>query len=273
MDIRRFIFRNHYGLNKEKSKKIVNLEYWKCSENNLGDDLAPVIYEYMLSKNNVTSFQKNRKCKHLLTVGSVLGWERFDATVWGSGILNLKLIYNIVRHRDYRKYDIRAVRGPLTRKVLLENGYECPEVYGDPAILMPDIYMPLNVIKKYPVSIVRHISQNIMDDDRVHNIDIKTNDYRKFINELSQSEKVISSSLHGIILAETYGVPAVFLANGMEDQLFKFLDWYYATGRSLKDIQIAYSFEEALTMEPTVLPDLTEIRENLKNAFPYDLWN
>ena len=51
---------------------------------------------------------------------------------------------------------------------------------------------------------------------------------------------------------------------------FKYYDYYYSTGR--KDIKIAESFEEALTMEPLPLPDLSKMRQDLFDTFPYDLW-
>ena len=84
------------------------------------------------------------------------------------------------------------------------------------------------------------------------------------------SKKVISSSLHGIILAESYGVPAVFLNEGLNDELFKFYDWYYSTNRN--DIVIATNIKEALSLEPMKLPDLDDMRRTIIEAFPYDLW-
>ena len=86
------------------------------------------------------------------------------------------------------------------------------------------------------------------------------------------SRKIISSSLHGIILAETYGVQAVFLNTGdyVDKALMKYYDWYFSTGRMC--VKIARTMEEAKEMEPMSLPDLTELREKLMAAFPYDLW-
>lgn len=84
----------------------------------------------------------NRK-KHLFTVGSG-GLRSFqNATMWGTGIM-----YDGLKGKWFAKYwdanhrhlDIRAVRGPLTRQVYLKLGHNCPEVYGDPGILMPLIY-------------------------------------------------------------------------------------------------------------------------------------
>jgi pyruvyltransferase len=101
-------------------------------------------------------------------------------------------------------------------------------------------------------------------------IDIRTDDYRKFIDELCSCEKIISSSLHGIILAEAYGIPAVFLGEKRDSEMFKYYDWYISTGRKI--VRYASSLDEAIKMEPMELPDLTAMQETIMNAFPYDLW-
>lgn len=99
---------------------------------------------------------------------------------------------------------------------------------------------------------------------------MNTNDYKSVIDEIVSSEIVYTSSLHGIILAESYGVPSVFFRSLSRKCDFKYLDYYYSTGRT--NIKIAESFEEALTMEPLPLPDLSGLRKGLLESFPYDLW-
>ena len=256
---------------QEQKSNRVNLIWWSTKKN-LGDYLSKLIFDWMLDKNNLDNIKHNSAPQMLMGVGSVILLGVTDATVWGSGILSVEQIPNIFKKAKFRKLDVRAVRGPFTRHTLISAGYDCPEIYGDPAILMPYIYNPEDSNKKYEVSIIEHFSKsNQIKNENFHYINIETYDYKYFIDEICSSQKVISSSLHGIILAETYGVPAVFLSDGMEDQLFKFWDWYLSTGRT--NIKVAKTLEEALQMEPMPLPQLDQMRNNLIKSFPLDLWN
>lgn len=269
----RVMMRNKYTLNGEKVlPKKVNLEYWNGSKN-LGDCLAPVIYSWMLKNKGLSADEKMQNTIHLTTVGSILGIEKypFDAVVWGSGIHKLECISTLTRYNYIKKMDIRAVRGPVTQYILKYCGYDCPEIYGDPAILMPLIYPHSDRCTDGKISLVRHFkSTDTYLPKDINKIDIKTTDYKYFIDEICSSKKVISSSLHGIILAESYGVPAIFFQDNMDRELLKFYDWYYSTGR--KNIKIAYSLEEAIEMEAMPLPELSRMRNDLIKTFPYDIW-
>lgn len=264
-------FRNKYCLDKKKVKKNrVNLEW--VDNKNLGDALGPVVYNWMLARKNLNEDSPAYKTAHLYTCGSLIAAGDFDAVVWGSGVHVFRNAEKLLFMKGVLNYDIRAVRGPLTRRVLIESGYDCPEVYGDPAIIMPLIYDTENTEKKYKVSIIQHYYNKDSDAGDCHSINIATTDYKQFIEEIKSSEKVISSSLHGIILAETYGVPAVFLNTGgyVDNALIKYYDWYYSTNR--RSVKMAMTVEEAIEMEPMPLPELTKMRETLMEAFPFDLW-
>ena len=173
------LFRNQYSRSGKKARKNeVNLEYYD-SETNLGDLLSPVICQWMLEKNAIAVGKKVRNTKHLMAVGSILGdGGFFDATVWGSGIKSFDQIATLGKRRVVRKLDIRAVRGPLTRDALRGSGYACPEVYGDPAILMPLIYKPRQSCPE-GIGVVLHFHQQKQLPENVKNIDIRTSDYAK----------------------------------------------------------------------------------------------
>lgn len=262
-------WRNQYDLMGRKiENKNVNLEWWS-GEDNLGDSLSVVVFDWCLSRRNIEV--NDGRNVHLMAIGSLIGGARFDAVIWGSGLMNALNLTNLIKHRRYVKYDIRAVRGPITRDFLIKAGYDCPESYGDPAILMPFIYTPNKNEKKYEVSLILHHQSKYTEvDSKVNLLDIHTVNYKRFIDDLCASKCVVSSSLHGIILAETYGIPAIFLNQGISDQSMKFLDWYYSTGRT--NIKMASSVSEALKMKPMELPDLSKMQEELIRVFPYDLW-
>lgn len=270
--------RNTYCSSLKKAQKNkVNLEW--VDNHNLGDELAPVIYNWMLNRRQLSTDTNVKKTTHLMTVGSMIGSWNYDAVVWGSGIhmfSNIRKLSNLSR---VQKFDIRAVRGPVTRNALLSCGHDCPEIYGDPGVLMPLIYTPDKLEKTYPVSVVLHyhasnewISKQPYNDKELHYLNIGTDDYKKYIDEMLQSEMVISSSLHGIILAEAYGIPAIFLNTGgyVDEALMKYYDWYFSTGRYT--VKVAMTLDEALQMSPMPLPDLSDMQERLIKAFPYDLW-
>ena len=246
---------------------------------NLGDSLGRVIVEALLEQKGISMDQWIPEKKHLFAVGSnIFGGEikgnYQDATIWGSGLLKKPFWREAFTQRlSRRKLDVRAVRGPLTREVLLQFGHQCPEVYGDPAILMPLFYQPTVEKKnKYivvPQFVYEYRFRQAHPNEKV--VSMNTNDYRSVIDEIAASETVYTSSLHGIILAEAYGVPAVFFRELKKVIDFKYLDYYYSTGR--RDIQIAESFAEALNMTPPPLPDLSGLRQGLLDSFPYDLWD
>lgn len=268
-----FPFRNNFILFNISNKALeyeVNLNYWDES-NNLGDTLAPVIVKYALSLRDIDFHKKVASKKHLYAVGSVLTAGIQDATVWGSGVLNARLSYRL----QNRQLDVRAVRGPLTGAILEDYGYIVPKVYADPAILMPEIFNPEIVQKKYEYGIILHkdyvLSENdkaFIDNKKVKILNIKTDNYELFIKDLKECNEIISSSLHGIILSEVYGVPAILLRPQVD--YLKYYDYYFSTGRL--EFPIANTVSDAVCITPTEIPEFTTMKKQLLDAFPYDLY-
>ena len=264
------LFRNQYSIDGNMAERNkVNLEWWRAKIN-IGDTLAKVIYEYMIDYYKLDRNKHIKNTVHLSTIGSIIAMRDYDAVIWGSGIHCASTINNLVRHQKYVKYDVRAVRGHITEKFLEVAGYKCSHVYGDPAVLMPLIYNPSNTKKEYDISIIRHLSANEKKNLQYHYIDVATNDFRYFIDEICKSKLIISSSLHGIILAETYNVPAIFWRNGIENEELKFYDWYFSTGRHR--IVTIDLLEESEHVEIMQLPQLEDMRMRLIKSFPKDLW-
>ena len=277
---RKNVNRNNIILNdftRKTIKNSVNLHWWSPlntnkdgqeKNENLGDYLAVLIFGYLLDMHRIDKNVCYGK-KHLYTVGSIIFMGLQNAVIWGSGLLYEDKLPTLVTDERFSRFkiklDIRAVRGPKTREVLLRYGYDCPEVYGDPAILMPLIYNPV-CEKFYEYTVIHHMSSKSADEG----VSILTTDYKAFIDRIVQSKLVISGSLHGIILAEAYGVPAILLKDRTNLDMFKYMDYYYGTGR--KDFPVAETISEALTMKKLQPPDFSNMQRQLLNAFPTDLW-
>lgn len=268
-------FRNRFilfNITAKAADNRVNLNYW-WEKTNLGDDLSRVIVEYMLSLRNIPFDKTIKGRKHLYAVGSIITAGLQDCTIWGSGILRATMLNRV----KGRKFDIRSVRGPVTRIILEDMGYQVPEIYGDPAIILPEIYSPRNIEKKYKYGIIIHKDQNLTsseDEDFTKRndvllIDIRTRDYKGFVDMVLSCEIIISSSLHGIIISESYGIPALMYQPTTEP-LFKYCDWYYSTKR-LK-FPIARKLMDVLSIEIPAVPNLTELRKKQMEVFPYDLY-
>ena len=267
-----FIKRNDINLSDVDNTiepSCVHLHWWRTggAVQNVGDFLSVVVNDYMMKTNGLDNVlldfaAPGKKTKHLYAIGSIIDGGYQDATIWGTGLLSgdRKLWW-----KKIRKLDIRCVRGPETRRVLIQNGYSCPECYGDPALLMPLIYPANTEEKLYDYRVVQHYKYNCTHPSFLNPL---TNDWKEFINEIVRSKLIISSSLHGIILAEAYGIPAILLAHDMN--MFKYRDYYYATGRM--DFPVAKSVDEALQMSPPPLPDIKYLQEGLLNSYPKDLW-
>jgi pyruvyltransferase len=130
-----------------------------------------------------------------------------------------------------------AVRGPMTRKLLLDQEIDCPEIYGDPALLFPRFYNP-HIEKKYKVGIVPHYVDSksnwikSLNSDEVKIIDI-CSDTHSFIDSIKECECIISSSLHGIIASDAYGIPNIWakMSERVGGNGFKFRDYFASVGR------------------------------------------
>lgn len=287
-EVKVFLLRNRIQLyfpNLKTVKNRVNLNYFhaefskgkvKAKDSglrNLGDTLSAPVVEYALRQKGLRMNQPTEKTHHLYAIGSILLMGYQDATVWGSGMFVAPSFIRTLFHRaPFRKLDIRCVRGPLTRKELLRIGHKCPEIYGDPGCLMPLIYKP-QVEKTLDYLVIPHYSmeKQIAGLVPAENIaSMATDDYKTVIDKICSAKKVISGSLHGIILSESYGVPTIFYQDRSAHFNFKYADWYQSTGRTFG--VTTTDLMEAIAMDAGAVPDLTDMQRQLLEVFPYDLW-
>jgi pyruvyltransferase len=205
----------------------------------------------------------------LLSIGSILHLARDGDIVWGSGVNGDQ------REKDWvraRVLDIRAVRGPRTRAVLMERGIMAPAIYGDPALLLPAVMPELleeAQRKRFEVTVVPHYKE--LKQNPHWRMSPKVLSPRaplkRCLSRLAASELVVASSLHGIVVAEALGVPARLVRCSVQTE-FKYHDYYEGTGRV--NYSPAETVREAVAAGGEPPPVFSS--ETLLAAFPADLW-
>jgi pyruvyltransferase len=174
-----------------------------------------------------------------LAIGSIIRRANDLSVVWGSGAFGTENRHDLNRRATYR-----AVRGPLTRNLLRINGIDCPEMYGDPALLLPRVFNPA-MRKKYKVGLIVRWSEREWKytkvDEGIKHIYLGSSDVEGVLTDILQCEKIVSSSLHGLILADAYKIPSAWLSSNTPKGLeFKFYDYFISVNKYQKPQHINF---------------------------------
>lgn len=235
---------------------------WKpvSSIDNFGDALSEAIFRKMIGCNPPKA--SARESDKVLGLGSILHFAVDHDIIWGTGVNG--------KHPNFQDYpfralDVRAVRGPLTRDFLERKGIPCPEIYGDPALLLPRLFPKLSPTPCEDYIIIPHLSEIHLFRNMPHVVQ-PFQRWETVVNRILGAKFVISSSLHGIIVAEAFGIPARWLKVTDHEPEFKYQDYFYGTGRFHE--RPARSLKDAMDKGAHELPAL-ELAP-LFNAFPHD---
>lgn len=237
--------------------------------NNFGDVLGPHVVAAVraaLQLPDRADTTRNR----LVSIGSIMHLARHNDVVWGTGC-------NAKKPRPIRakQLDVRSVRGPLTRTMLQQHGVACPEVFGDPGLLVRFVH-PATPLPSGTERVAVSVVPNFHD----HHMAVQAQELglpvvnpkaplAQIVDQIRRSDLVVGSSLHGLIVAEAYGVGARWVQSGTEPE-FKYQDYYQGTDRH--GVVAAPHLAAALSDGPTTAPALAEIETALLQTFPTDLW-
>lgn len=243
--------------------------YYYNDTDNAGDFFA----SWLLRKfNKLVEFSNNAE---IAITGSILAWPQVKhAKIWGCGFHNFEDKY------FGNKDNIYAVRGKLTAdKLNLQN-----VVTGEPGLLVSRFYKP-STIKKYKFGIVAHyidydFFSKLNLPSYVKVINMGTIDIEKLMDEIYECEFVLSSSLHGIVFAHSYGIPAIRIKHKelTTKNAFKFLDYYsnfkikflqkeIKTQADLDWNEFEILYKSRILLTPS-LADVEKIQNNLLSVFP-----
>ena len=261
---------------------------------NFGDIL---IFDYLRYKGIRYYLSTLTQCK-MITVGSILHnflmskrniGSNKKLYVWGSGFIagtepEIRKLIGPFAWEFNRNIEFCALRGRLSKEMVQSiTKIKLDIPLGDPGLLVREIY-PGKVDKIYDLGVVLHWKESTEDIRKF----IRLSKYSfKFINPADTPEKVIdeikkcrviiSSSLHGLIVSDAFGIPNrhMLVTEKVEGGTFKFRDYYSAyndypyvnfsirrqlvTDRLIEDILTGYINRE---------DEIKQINKRLINSYP-----
>jgi pyruvyltransferase len=235
----------------------------KKGKGNFGDELSPFIV------NNLLKFYNIKLTTRLLAIGSIFYLAKDNDYVWGTGIRDL----NHLPKCQHLK--ITLVRGPLTLHYLKSLDLVKDNVIdiGDPALLLTMFYVPTIKPKfKHKYALIPHYTHyNYYKTSKLHDKFVLINPlwhWKRIVNIINSCKAVISSSLHGIIVADSYKKPNIWLKEFiLEEGDFKFTDYYKSQQRPIIFIK-SLNLSEINTILMYKITNGSHInKNNLLNSF------
>lgn len=249
-------------------RRDIELFYWrpKDGRQNFGDHLSIAIASKLAAEHDFCFDEIVPEPRRLFAIGSILQYAQNNDVVWGTGWNGNT---SPVEHR-FPILDVRAVRGPLTRDVLRSAGVSVPAVFGDPALLTRQLFQKrFQKTRDDPEPLLIPHFADLEVVGTADNIVSPYSPWPHVVQRIVNSQLVISSSLHGLIIADAFSIPCIYLRLSEHESFFKFED--YILGSNRNGLAVATSLPQAYRLSPIMpgLPDLSA----LKAAFPYDLWS
>ena len=253
-------------------KKNINLIYFKDSSKygNFGDELSKFITYNLINKDKYNLiFNQPNSDVNIICIGSYIHIAKNNTYIFGSGI---RTENNIENGHNYNNLNVYSVRGLLTKIFLEKKNIYVPDVFGDPALLLPYFFKPnINEQLKDRIGLIPHKSNynkylNYNDHNIIFLIN-PTDKWENVVNYICSCKYIISSSLHGLICSDAYNIPNIWLDEfKLQEGEFKFLDYFSSQNREYIKITNLDQFSENLLYKQGNKVDL----EKLCKAFPFN---
>lgn len=258
--------------------------HWFRRKQNFGDAISKDIVAHLSGR--PVKFAKPDTME-LVAIGSILesivrvsDRQKEDFPyVWGTGTHYGKLRAGV--GDALARVNVSALRGPLTAELA-----GCEDVpLGDPGLLAADLVgaQPktgrIGVVFHYAHLIPAGLMWALWKDDRVCMIDVTSADHLDVVRKIGGCAHVVSSSLHGLIIADSFGIPNTWLeCTDLAGNVgFKFRDYAGGVGRDIgPPLELASLREfvgcvESGSARPDYFSRLDGVKNGLRGAFPASL--
>ena len=196
---------------------------------NVGDSFSALLVTGLTGRQVHVVGEEPLDRPNLVGAGSLAQWADAQSFLWGCGLMEPRLLPAVPPRT------VLGVRGPLTRAALQAHGIQCDGALCDPGWLLPAVIE--SAAPQHPVGVVPHYvdaATQFVDRRRregVPIIDVHAPPM-DFVRQLTSCERIVSSSLHGIVLAHAYDRPAVWvqISRRVLGGGFKFRDYYASIG-------------------------------------------
>lgn len=204
---------------------------------NFGDELSPLVLSYVTGQ-RVQWAPAHRAA--IVSVGSILEYvnkrTRNQPWIWGTGLREEPRATGIPEIAMSDK--VLAVRGPLSRQAL---GLNMDLPIGDPGVLAP-VLGRFHGLHRRGTLFIPHFrtwatrsGQDLLTLAKSAGYEIANPSLPplEMIALIARADLVLSSSLHGVIVANALGIPAQLVsipASGRNEPHFKYEDYFQSVG-------------------------------------------
>ncbi|MEQ1493154.1 MAG: polysaccharide pyruvyl transferase family protein [Terricaulis sp.] len=240
--------------------------YWWADKPNFGDALTPLL----LQSFGFEVIRTEPESADVCVIGSVLQrLESFRGAVIGSGFISDGEPFALPSAR------LLALRGPLSAA----RAGLTPNAYGDAGLLAPRLFSSPSPRAQMRIGVIPHyVDENSpvlaviaeRHTGAVRIIDVKQ-PALEVIKQICECETILSSSLHGLVVAEAFGRRTCWLqlSDRVIGEGFKFRDHYAALGvtaapRTINGAETIDQLDDLATLKSF---DLAHMQRALEDCF------
>jgi hypothetical protein len=237
---------------------------------NLGDALSAVLVGAIAGL-KVTRRNFDDTGERLVSVGTIGHAQRHGTVhLWGTALDPKRNAFDAALGRfavpPDTRFVVHAVRGRYTAAYLREQGIAVPEAYGDPVWFLPRLVATPEVEKRWDLGVIVHITEleaplpdaaviaayrryriapSLADSVRIINTYTGPGlaDLMAKVDEIRACRRIASTSFHGLVIPEAFGIPCVWFSMHAGESLIadiddeevamdhRVRDWYSGTSK------------------------------------------